>query len=379
VADAARRLDALSGNQSPLLGALALAAQQTHVGDSAVMRMFQPLAQVAPTKSGDKLITDANKAYVASLAGLGNQLKQLDGAQPADKAPIAQQVQTSAIDATSTVQTLAQTFNPDREAHLDGAVQALLIAPITGAQSATKVMTGSGPVNQMGGSFCSNVRPILNKSPLAANGPPAKVDELSAFLKPASGTLSAFTDQLVQQGLLMKQGSQLAAAPGTTMLSSAFVDFLNRATAFGQAIYPEGSPTPQISFALRPQTPGGAKSITFTLDRESVVATPNANVTTSNITWSAPADGGRADVLAQYGAQSVQLATYKGPWAVLQLLQDGRWQPSGDDAYHVDWSFPGPTGTPVQVSADVLRLSVPAAVLRKGYVPISGCNGPIAR
>jgi type VI secretion system protein ImpL len=378
--DAVQRLGRLSTNQSPLLGALALAAQQTHVGDSAIIRPFQPLSQVVPVEPTDKIITEGSAPYAAALAGLGTALDQATKAPPGEEAPLVQQVQAKASDARAAVQTLAQTFNAGPAAPTGNAVQTLLTAPIVSAEGTTRGVGGPEGVNRVGASFCAPVRDLMRKAPFTPGGPPASADELSAFLKPPTGSLWKFYDANLAK-LLVKQGNEYAAVPqGSIVLTRPFVDFFNRAATFAEAMYKEGSqPPPQFSFNLEPAPPQGATAVTFTLDDEApVVATANGRAN-ARIDWTGT-KGHRAQITAQYGAESVPLKTFSGPWAVLQLLQDAVWR-SGDEegSYELTWSASRNTGQPVRISANLSRLSVPVAVLRKGYLSDTGCRGPIAR
>ena len=380
--DAVARLGRLSTNQSPLLGALALAAQHTHVGDSAIIRPFQPLGQVVPVEPTDKIIIEGSAPYAAALAGLGTAIDQATKAPPGEEAPVVQEVQSKASDARAAVQTLAQTFNAGPAAATGSAVQTLLTAPIVSAEATTRDVAGTGArvVNGAGASFCAPVRDLMRKAPFTPGGPPASADEVSALLKPPTGSLWKFYDANLSK-LLVKQGNEYVAVPqGSVVLSRSFVDFFNRAATFADAMYKEGSqPPPQFSFNIEPTPPQGATAVTFSLDNEApVIATPNGKAN-ARIDWSGT-KGRAAQITAQYGAESVPLKTFSGPWAVLQLLQDATWRSGDEDGtYELTWSASRTTGQPVRVTANVSRLSVLVAVLRKGYLSDAGCRGPIAR
>jgi type VI secretion system protein ImpL len=75
-ADAAQKLGAISGPQSPLLAALSLVARNTAV-DSAMGVAFQPVHAVVPPDASDKFVNDANGAYVGALAALQGALEQV--------------------------------------------------------------------------------------------------------------------------------------------------------------------------------------------------------------------------------------------------------------------------------------------------------------
>src|SRR5581483_8333454 len=58
--DASKKLNALSGNQSPLLALLWLASQNTAVDEPTVANAFQPVQAVVPAANGDKFIAPSN-------------------------------------------------------------------------------------------------------------------------------------------------------------------------------------------------------------------------------------------------------------------------------------------------------------------------------
>jgi len=377
--DASARLARLSTNQSPLLGALAVAAQNTHVSDSAVLRPFQPLGQVVPVAPADKLITDGSKPYTAALAGLGGSLDAAANAQAGQEQTAAQDVQSKAGDARAAVQGLAQTFNAGPAAEVGTAVQTLLASPITSAEATVKGLGGPGPMIAAGASFCAPVRALLRKAPFTLGGPPATVDEVSAFLQPPSGALWKFYDARLSK-MLVKQGNEYVAVPlGTVTLTRPFVDFFNRAATFADEMYKEGAdPPPQFSFTVDPERPQGADAVTFRLGRQSVVVTANGRGS-GKVGWSASKDTD-AQIAAQYGAESVPLKTFSGPWAVIQLLQDASWRSNGNGSYQLTWNAEPPGRPAVKIMATVSDLGErTVAILRPGYLTAAGCAGPIAR
>jgi type VI secretion system protein ImpL len=372
--DGARRLGTLSSNSSPLLAMLSLAAQNTAV-DSSIAAAFQPVAQVVPAKPSDKLITEGSTPYMSALVGLRAALEQTVSA-PAEQADMAAQgAQAKAAEAKVAVQQLAQKFSADPEG-VGGTVQALLEVPITSVEGGLPNF-GAGKLNEGGRSFCAGVRPLLAKYPFAPGGAvQASAAEVSAFLKPGSGQLWSFHDQALQR-LLTRQGAQFVAVPqGTTMLSTTFVTFFNRMAAFSDALYPDGSPTPGLSFTLTPRIPEGATSVTITIDGQTVRSTPNADET-ALVRWS-PVTGERARIAAVYSGHEITLASYEGPWALLRLLQDAQWQPQGGNQ-RLTWTLRGIGDRPARVDATVADLQAPAAVLRKSHFAGVACGPQIAR
>jgi type VI secretion system protein ImpL len=374
IRDGARRLASLGSSGSPLLMMLALAAQNTAV-DSSTAAAFQPVTQVVPAKPSDKLITEGSTPYMSALVGLRAALEQTTTA-PDEQADVAAQgAQAKAAEAKLAVQQLAQKFSVDPNG-VGGTVQALLEAPITSVEGGLPNF-GAGKLNERGGGFCTGARRLLAKYPFAPAGAvQASAAEVSAFLKPGAGQLWAFYDETLQR-MLTRQGPQFVALPqGTMTLSTTFVSFFNRMAAFSDALYPDGSPTPSLSFTLTPRKPEGATVVTVMIDGQTVRSTPNADET-ALIRWS-PVTGERARITAQFAGQEVTLVSYDGPWALLRLLQDAQWQGQGSE-HRLSWTLQAPGGRPARVDAALSDLTAPASVLRRGYFAGASCGPQIAR
>src|SRR5690606_25859421 len=96
VDQAARTLARIADNQSPLLQLLALASRNTDVDTSAVARAFQPVHQVTPPEVTDRLVSDANSAYISALMGLQASLDQVATAAGPARAQAVSQAAASA-------------------------------------------------------------------------------------------------------------------------------------------------------------------------------------------------------------------------------------------------------------------------------------------
>src|ERR1051325_4618607 len=62
IPDAAKKLNQLAGNQSPLLALFWLASQNTAVDDPKIVAAFQPVQSVTPASSGDRYIAPPTQA-----------------------------------------------------------------------------------------------------------------------------------------------------------------------------------------------------------------------------------------------------------------------------------------------------------------------------
>lgn len=55
-------------------------------------------------------------------------------------------------------------------------------------------------------------------------------------------------------------------------VNPSFLDFLNRASTFAEAVYPGGSQQPRLAYALKSYTPEGLNSITVTIDGQTLTS-----------------------------------------------------------------------------------------------------------
>src|SRR5205823_286369 len=81
IPDAAKKLNLLAGNQSPLLALFWLASQNTAVDEPKIAAAFQPLQMVVPPANVDRYIAPPNQSYMSGLGSLQSSLEQI-AAQP---------------------------------------------------------------------------------------------------------------------------------------------------------------------------------------------------------------------------------------------------------------------------------------------------------
>ena len=100
--------------------------------------------------------------------------------------------------------------------------------------------------------LCSDFAQITGKFPFnPSSSLDASVDQINALLAPNTGKLWTFyTASLAQY--LPKQGTRYVANPaGAVKISPEFESFFNRAAALSDALYPNASPAPKMSFTLK--------------------------------------------------------------------------------------------------------------------------------
>lgn len=381
--DAAQKLQALSGPQSPLLAMFALAARNTGLDStSAVTRAFQPVHAVTPPGITDRYVSDANTPYVQALAGLAAAVDGAASAPPGGAEGAAQMAAGSASQARLAVNQVAVGFTIDTVAHIEGTVQQLLLAPITSIDGFLKNV-GSGELNQAGARFCAAYDRVFNKFPFNPDATvDATLDEVAGLLKPGSGLMWQFYDDVLAR-LLARQGQQVVARPGSPVTPNpAFVAFFNRASALSAVLF--ASDDPRVSFSLRPVLSDAVPGVTVAVD-DQVARFTRASNDPSPFQWQ-PRLAHGARISGQFGGSEVNfLGPFNGTWALFKLFHRAeRWTGSGG-AYTVEWAMRTQgqqmtlaDGSPVKLTVE-LNLGNQPPIFQRGYFNDMRCVGTVAR
>jgi type VI secretion system protein ImpL len=384
--DAAQKLQALSGPQSPLLAMLALASRNTAVDSAgAVTKAFQPVHAVLPPAITDKYVSDANAPYVQALAALGAAVDQAASAPPGQGEAAAQSAAGGASQAKLAVNQVAQGFNVDTAGHVEAVVQKLLTDPIVAVEPYLRNV-GSGELNAAGARFCSSFGGLMNKYPFNPDASTeATVDVVAGMFKPGTGLMWTFYDEVLQK-VLAKQGNQVVPRPGAPMApNAAFVAFFNQAAGLSAALFKDGSEDPRFSFALRPVLSDAIAGVTLGVDNQVARFTRSANDLTP-FQWQA-GTARSARLAAQLSGTEVNvLGPFTGPWSLFKLFHRAdRWQGANGN-YTVEWTprmsggqpMTLTDGTPVRVTVELRMPGVPP-VLQRGYFDGLRCVSRVAQ
>lgn len=389
VKDAATKLEAFSGNQSPILQLLRITAINTNV-DSVTQLTFQPVHAVTPPDVVDKFVSEKNQPYQDGLLNLMGALKRvadMPPPQPNDTAATeaikqaAQQAGADVSNARVAEKKVAQGFSlTPQAAPIANAVERVMLEPINGAEAVLRTATamrvptrtvaaaprpaapapaaappaGGGGVpiaqvlNEQGLALCAQVRPLMSKFPFNPDATSdATLEEVTALLAPNDGALFVFAGGRLKPYLEEKDGKWAGKAADGVELSPQFVTFFNRASEVSRALFPDGGPSPSIRWlaeaTITPETPlvelqYGAKRASFNS------ATP-ANL----VTWP---EGREAQLDATFKKNKpVNVAKGSGVWALFRLalpakFEDtkGTWPASGKDAVPVVVGFQAQRG-----------------------------------
>jgi type VI secretion system protein ImpL len=381
--DAAKALNALSGNQSPLLALFWLASQNTAVDVPEVAAQFQPVQAVVPPGSVDRYIAQPNQTYMNALVTLQASVEGAAAQQPVAEA-VANQTLANATAAKVAARQVAQGFRIDPEAHVEATVQKLMEDPITNVEALLRNI-GPAELNGKGRGLCAAFRGLMGKYPFNPNASAqATVAEVNAVFRKPDGALWAFHAANLQK-LLPQQGTQFVAAPaGGVNLNPAFVRFFNQAAALSNVLYAGGSQDPRINYSLKPMPSEGIQNMGVQLDGQSL-SYRGGDAPPKAFTWQG---GGTHEARATVkfgGGPDLAWSSNDGLWAVFQFFGKAeQWRPSGN-ANILEWvirigrdpvTLPG--GKPLTVRFE-LNMGGAPELFQKGYFSRMACVADVAR
>ncbi|MBN2319175.1 MAG: hypothetical protein JXR49_08855 [Acidobacteria bacterium] len=383
--DAAKKLNMLSGAQTPLMALFWVATQNTAVGSEKLTEIFDSVQKVVPPPATEvQYVWPTNQEYIGSLASLQSAVSQVSDTPAAPGAPDPNQglpIKQGADTARTLVKKMAYEFKIDPEFHMETITTRLLEAPIEYADALTRTM-GAGEINAKARQFCRSFDAITGKFPF---NPAAKaevtVPELNSMFRPQDGQLWTFYYDTLQS-LLQKQGAQYAANPDTGIqLTPAFVAFFNRAASFSDALYPGGMKEPLLRYSLTPQRTDQIRDISVTINGKT-----NSGMSTRPYTWTG-SDSQTVKISARlYGGSNLELQNRQGLWALFRFFVDAdRWSRS-EKGYILDWTArQGSEGRPVTVNGKELTYSfivdtgIAAPVFQKDFLAGMRCVSQAAR
>ena len=326
VADAARKLAVLSGNQSPLLHLFLLVAQNTAVDSQLGATAFQPVQLLTPPSSKDQLIGDKTKPYMGALLSVQSSLQQLSGAPGGSANPAVAQALNDAGAAGVAARQLAQAFSIDASS-VGPDVERLLLAPATAVPPLLSGLGASG-LNQRGRQFCTPLQRLMAEVPFGPSGErqAALGDVASQFQRGTGAIWSFYNDAL--HNYLERQGARYGQRPGADLtLTSGFIEFFNRAAAFSEAVFPEGAQSPRVSFTFKPVLSTRVPQVVLVVDGQTATFT-RTSTAAHLFVWDG-LQAQEAHVTARIDEKDVTLSMH-GPWALFRLFQAAQdWQTAG--------------------------------------------------
>lgn len=384
IKDAARKLNVLSENQSPLLALFWLASQNTSIDDPQVSKVFQPVQAVVPPSSVDRYVAQPNQGYMNALVTLQTSLDSLSN-QPEGNDAAAQQTLANATAASVAARQIAQNFRLDPQTHVDTIVEKLLEEPITYAEALLRNL-GPAELNGKGKAFCTQLRQLTTKYPFNPNSATdATLDEVNSIFGKPNGALWTFYQSSLQKALV-KQGNQYVPQPGGTVtLSPAFVSFFNQAAAFSDALYANGAQDPRIAFRLKPVATEGIGSLGLQIDGQTLNYS-GGTAAAKDFVWqgSGPHE---AKATVQFGSgPDLTWSSNEGLWAVFRFFGKADHRQPTPNGELLEWTIrigreavTLPGNKPLTVR---LELSMPTgepSIFQKGFFSRLSCVSQVAR
>jgi type VI secretion system protein ImpL len=371
--DAAQKLAALSGNQSPLLQLFLLVSKNTAVDSSLITREFQPVHLLTPSTLTDKLIGDKNQPYMGGLVNLQAAVEQLATAPPGQGDAAVGKAVSDAGNTRTAARQIAQGFSTDPNS-VGSDVLRLMLDPLT---SVERLLGGFGAagLNKSGKDFCRPLERMLTASPFrAGTTAQASLADVTAQFQRSTGAIWSFYNEVLAK-YLVQQGSRYAPRPGSDIpLSSNFVEFFNRAAAFSDALYPQNQPGPRLAFTLKPLLSDLVTSVTIVIDGRTAVFT-RTSAAAQPFLW-VGGEAREARMSAQVGGNEFTISN-KGTWAVFQLFQAAEgWRTEGI-VQKAQWTTRH-QGQAVNIPFE-LNLAGSPPIFDRGYFGSVSCTGQIAR
>ena len=385
LSDAAKKLNVLSGAQTPLLTLFWVVTQNTSVDSPKVTEAFDAVQKVVPPPATTvQYVWPTNQEYMTSLAALQTAISQVADASGPPDPNRAAPVRSSADAAGNVVKKMGYTFKIDPEAHLEATTLKLLQAPIDYADALTKGI-GAGEINAQARQFCAAFSPIAAKFPFNSTASAeASLQELDAIFRPREGKLWTFYTESLQN-FLQKQGSQYTPNPaGGVQLNPAFVTFFNNAARFSDAMYPAGAAEPSLRYSLTPQRSDQISEMTMTINGQTVKSSGQGaahpyvwpGAATPNIRISAKLTGG----------SDFEFENREGLWSLFRFFADAdRFSPSGGGSL-LEWVVKqGREERPVMVGGKALTYQFlvdtggAAPVFQKDFLNSLRCVSQAAR
>jgi type VI secretion system protein ImpL len=371
VQDANNKLKLLSGPQSPLLQLFSLVSKNTAVGVPEVENLFRASQSVVPPANADVPAGPSNQSYMTGLVSLQNMIDPLaaQSGVPPDTAlaPITQQQQA----AKGKVGEMALGFGNDPEATT---VRQLLEAPITNLDAVFRGVPAQA-LNAGGQAFCAQFQALMRKYPFNANATEqADLQEVSAIFKPKDVALWKFYEKL--QSVLPRQGPRFVPTPppGIT-IEPRFINFLERAAGFSDALYPRGVPEPRLEFSLRPASPE-VQTLRLGIEGQSFDF-PGGAPTFRKYVW----PGGVHELKLAVKMKDGNDYSFAGQglWAVFQFFDETEnWHTTGSIS-GLEWKVK--TGRTGRIAATVrfeLDMGGAPPVLQRGYLAGMTCVSTVA-
>jgi type VI secretion system protein ImpL len=380
--DAARKLDILAGNRSPLLGLFALTANQTNFPASPaesevigrvkqllpglkkaetaankaidladpsdglsrpadITRSFQPVHWVVPPGS-DTWVGEKNGAYIDSLQQLRHSMQDIaHGTGNPPDAAVHQAAGQNYEKALDSVRQVAKGFKAMGVEGLDREVQRLLEEPILRTKGfiiSDMDKNAAGKINGDLRILCSHLSKVLRKYPFQ---PLSKEDsslaEVAAEFAPVNGEIWKFQAKSLGE-LTVKEGSLWKAKDPAKkpQLTQDLLDFLNRAQSITSAFYSASGAQIGFNYTLRPRLDSSFQSSILELEVDGQLH-PWTTRLQKQFTWPAAAGATPGAIARIKGSFAYPFENRSGSWGIFRMMGDA--EPRQPMTKLVEWKY----------------------------------------
>jgi type VI secretion system protein ImpL len=347
-----------AANAKQVADALPAAAPMATPAD--ITRVFQPAREVVSPTNRDRLIDEPNRQYMNALADLQRSMERLDTTNP--DISLHEQARRAYDSGMDAVRQISQKFNISGSEGMDNEFKRLLESPLK--EASRFIITDPSKANRdkaagAARQFCGKFGALERKFPFnPQSDTDATAEEVAAIFAPGSGAFAQMTTQLGKS--MVKQGKVWALAPDAeAKLTPDFIRFVNRLSAIQEALFGDGQAM-RMRYSLKPVLNANIQSVSLNIDGVSSTAT-GAQSQAKQFTWPGPAGSQNVDVRVRSGA-AIPFASYQGVWGLFRLMQDADPRPAGSKTIEVSKVRQG-RGTPQQVMDQndkpiVLRLEI---------------------
>jgi type VI secretion system protein ImpL len=243
--------------------------------------------------------------------------------------------------AMDAVQQLVRGFKSVGSGGLDENVQRLLTQPIVGAQAFMKGADPAAPANRGLQTLCSKLAPLLHKYPFI-NGTDKDVSlqELTALFGPA-GAIAGFRDASLAELVVKDGGRWKVKDPAKKpQITQEMLAFLNQAQRIADGLFADGSPTPNLSYNLRPKLVSDYKglNVEVKIDGKTEVWKEGQQLQ-KTFHWPAKdlsLAGADGRLTNSSGNPMVAFGSQGGVWGIFRLMAEADPRPAEQD--WVEWS-----------------------------------------
>ena len=386
VPDAASKLGQLSSNQSHLMALFCLGSINTNVGDEDIKGPFQPLHLVTPPEAcEEQYIGDSNRGYMGGLVALQT---SMDRVAQSGTSVDEQLVEATLNDATAALRAAAQTaqnFRVDREGVVNRVTQKLMEDPIRYAEGMLGRL-GPAQVNGQGKGMCDEFDRLISKYPFKSDSKiDATLDEVGAVFRPGDGALWRFYEGTLRSYVDQVGSQYVQRSDSKVKITDRFLNFFNRAARFSNALYPGGVRDPRLAYAMQALPAEGVRSLTLTLDGQSLKGERNGGGPQEFVWPGAGVHGAR--LAGSLGGPEIGFIAHQGLWAAFRFFADSdRFQAQGS-SYRLEWvPRQGQSGQPMTLENGrplaipfVLDLKGAPPIFQKGYLEGFGCVSQVAQ